>query len=242
MKKKFLAMFLVLSFACIQVVGCGSDADEKTDSSKAETEAVDDKEADADEEKEEEKEEEKKIEAKRGTIADGVYTNESFGISFPVASNMIACTDEQIAQTLSLGTDFIAEEGTYSVEDMEEAMQGAMYDTILLFSDNSSNVSVIYEDMDKSQAISLDEEQYLKALANNLESMTSMGYEVGETSTQDIGGTEFSSLTATASGFTQKYCLHQVGNYMIEFIFTYTDASQQEVEDFISSITFKSPL
>lgn len=55
MKKKFLALFLVLSFACMQVVGCGSD--EKTDSSKEKTEAVDDKEADADEE--EEKEEEK---------------------------------------------------------------------------------------------------------------------------------------------------------------------------------------
>lgn len=242
MKKKFLALFLVLSFACMQVVGCGSD--EKKDTSEKKTEAVDDKEdkEDKEDKKEEKKEEEKKIEAKRGTIADGVYTNESFGISFPVASNMIACTDEQIAQTLSLGTDMIAEEGTYSVEDMEEAMQGALYDTILLFSDNSSNVSVIYEDMDKSQAISLDEEQYLKALANNLESMTSMGYEIGETSTQNISGTEFASLTATASGFTQKYCLHQVGNYMIEFIFTYTDASQQEVEDFISSITFENPL
>ena len=31
---------------------------------------------------------------------------------------------------------------------MEDVMEGALYDTIILFSDNSSSVSVIYEDMD----------------------------------------------------------------------------------------------
>lgn len=238
MKKKIVAMCLVMSLVCVQFAACGSD--DKKDSDKK-TENVSEEKDSKEEEETEEKEEETKLNAERGTVEDGVYKNESMGISFPVADNMIVCSDEQIAQTLSIGSDLISDNSKYTAEDMEEAMKGAMYDTIILFSDNSSNVSVIYEDMDKSQAVALDEEQYLKALSNNLKSMN-MGYEIGEIAKQDIGGTEFSALTATASGFTQKYCLHQVGNYMIEFIFTYTDASQAEVEDFISSITFESPL
>ncbi len=237
MKKRILAICLALSLVCVQFAACGSDDNKDSDKK---TETTSDK-KDSKEEKKEEKKEDKKLKAERGTVENGVYKNESMGVSFPVAENMIVCSDEQIAQTLNIGSDMITDQTKYTAEDMEEAMEGAMYDTIILFSDNSSNVSVIYEDMDKSQAISLDEEQYLKALANNLESM-GMGYEVGEITKQDIGGTEFSALTATASGMTQKYCLHQVGNYMIEFIFTYTDASQAEVENFISTITFESPL
>lgn len=233
MKKKILAMCLALSLVCVQFAACGSDDNKDSDKK---TEATSDK-----KDSKEEKKEEKKLKAERGTIEDGVYKNESMGVSFPVADNMIVCSDEQIAETLNIGSDMISDQTKYTAEDMEEAMEGAMYDTIILFSDNSSNVSVIYEDLDKSQAVSLDEEQYLKALSNNLESMN-MGYEVGEISKQDIGGTEFSALTATTSGLTQEYCLHQVGNYMIEFIFTYTDASKEEVENFISTITFESPL
>lgn len=242
MKKKILAMCLAMSLVCVQFAACGSE--DKKDSDKKTEAASEEKDSEKDskeEEKTEEKKEETKIKAERGTVADGVYKNESMGVSFPVADNMIVCSDEQIAQTLSIGSDMISDNSKYTAEDMEEAMKGAMYDTIILFSDNSSNVSVIYEDMDKSQAVALDEEQYLKALSNNLTSV-GMGYEIGETTKQDIGGTEFSTLTATASGFTQKYCLHQVGNYMIEFIFTYTEASQAEVDSFISSITFESPL
>ena len=105
---------------------------------------------------------------KRGTIADGMYKNETFGVSFPVASNMIVCTDEQIAQTLDLGTEFLEDEKTYTAETMEDVMEGALYDTIILFSDNSSSVSVIYEDMDKADSIGITEEQYLKAVGNSL--------------------------------------------------------------------------
>ena len=71
-------------------------------------------------EKKDSNETDKKItDVKRGTIADGMYKNETFGVSFPVASNMIVCTDEQIAQTLDLGTEFLEDEKTYTAETME---------------------------------------------------------------------------------------------------------------------------
>lgn len=241
MKKKVAAMLVIMSLACIQLAGCGQDEKKTEDNKKTET--VEEKtEKKSETKKEEKKEETKKIaDVKRGTIADGVYKNESFGISFPVASNMIVCTDEQIAQTLDLGTDFLENQESYSAETMQEAMEGALYDTIIIFSDNSSSVSVIYEDMDKSQGISINEEQYLKAVGNSLTALD-MGYEVDEPATQDINGTEFASMTSKTSQYMQKYCIHQVGNYMIEFIFTYTDATEQEVNNFISQITFENPL
>ena len=248
MKKKIAAMLVIMSLACIQLAGCGQEEKKTEDNKKTETvenkteKKSETKKEDTKTEKKDSGEKDKKItDVKRGTIADGMYKNESFGVSFPVASNMIACTDEQIAQTLNLGTDFLENQETYTAETMEDVMEGALYDAIILFSDNSSSVSVIYEDMDKSQSISITEEQYLKAVGNSLTSLN-MGYEVEEPTTQDIGGTEFASMTSKTSQYQQKYCIHKVGNYMVEFIFTYTDATEQEVNNFISQITFENPL
>lgn len=252
MKKKIAAMLVIMSLACIQLAGCGQEEKKTEDNKKTET--VDNKtekksetnsntkKEDKKTEKKDSNETDKKItDVKRGTIVDGMYKNETFGVSFPVASNMIVCTDEQIAETLDLGTEFLEDEKTYTAETMEDVMEGALYDTIILFSDNSSSVSVIYEDMDKAQAISITEEQYLKAVGNSLAALD-MGYEVDEPTTQNIGGTEFASMTSKTSQYKQTYCIHKVGNYMIEFIFTYTDATEQEVNNFISQIAFESPL
>ena len=237
MKKKIAAMLVIMSLACIQLAGCGQEEKKTEDNKKTETvESKTEKKSETKKdnkktEKKDSNETDKKItDVKRGTIADGMYKNESFGVSFPVASNMIACTDEQIAQTLNLGTDFLENQETYTAETMEDVMEGALYDTIILFSDNSSSVSVIYEDMDKADSISITEEQYLKAVGNSLTSLN-MGYEVEEPTTQDIGGTEFASMTSKTSQYQQTYCIHKVGNYMIEFIFTYTDATEQEVNN-----------
>ena len=184
MKKKIAAMLVIMSLACIQLAGCGQEEKKTEDNKKTETvESKTEKKSETKKdnkktEKKDSNETDKKItDVKRGTIADGMYKNESFGVSFPVASNMIACTDEQIAQTLNLGTDFLENQETYTAETMEDVMEGALYDTIILFSDNSSSVSVIYEDMDKADSISITEEQYLKAVGNSLTSLN-MGYEV----------------------------------------------------------------
>lgn len=244
MKKRFLVMLCVLSFACIQFTGCGQD--EKKDSEKAktveETKETEETTAKDEEKKEQTEEETQKITAKRGMVEDGVYKNEAFGVSFPVSENLTVCTDEQIAKNLNLGQELLKEEGKYSVNDMEEVMQGAMYDTVIMFSDNRSNVSVVYENMDLSQSSGLDEEQYAKAVADMLNSMEVMNYKAGEITKQDIGGTEFTALSAKADEYNQKYFLHQVGNYMVEFIFTYTNDSEEEVENFISSISYENPL
>lgn len=241
MKKKLLAMLLVLSCVCVPVAGCGSDKKEASEDKKTEASAdKEDKKAE-DTEKEEKKEEEKKIVLERGTIEDGTYKNEAFGVSFPISEQMIVCTDEQIAQTLNLGQDLLEDGTKFTAENMEEAMEGAMYDTIILFSDNSSNMSVIYEDMEKSQGITINEDQYAKAVANMLSSMTTMNYTVGEVEKQNIGGTEFTAMTVSTDQFTQKYFIHKVDNYMIEFIFTYTDDTEQEVNDFIATISYEEP-
>ena len=140
MKKKIAAMLVIMSLACIQLAGCGQEEKKTEDNKKTETvESKTEKKSETKKdnkktEKKDSNETDKKItDVKRGTIADGMYKNESFGVSFPVASNMIACTDEQIAQTLNLGTDFLENQETYTAETMEDVMEGALYDTIILF-------------------------------------------------------------------------------------------------------------
>lgn len=231
MKKKLLALFLVASLVCASFAGCGNSESDVEDTSST---AVEENDA-------EEEEEETEIMPQRGVIADGAYTNEAFGISFPVADNLIVCTDEQIAQMLNMGQDMLAEDGTYDVEDMEEAMDGAIYDTVIMLSDNQSNVMVMYEDLEETGAIAYTEEQYAKAVANQLEAMQSMGYESQGITTESIGGTDFTVMTMGANGYSQKYYLHKVGGYMIEFITTFTEASEAEMNTFMSGVTFTDP-
>ena len=82
MKKKMLAMFLALVLVGTQFVGCGNSAgsDEEKEKNTVEQEET----------KKEEKKEE--IKPERGTVTDGVYVNEAFGVSIAIPEGWTLCS------------------------------------------------------------------------------------------------------------------------------------------------------
>lgn len=239
-KKKIFAMFLVVALAGLQLAGCGKEEKETSDKK---TETSEEKIATKKkEEKQTKKVEKKKIEAERGSITNDVYMNKVFGVNIPIPENGSAYSDEQIIQMLGIDAEILSEDKTYTAKDMEEKMEGVVYDAVILLSDEASNVSVIYENKEKSPMGDKTEEEYAKENAKQLEEADGYGY-VGEgISKETIGGTEFTVLSMKTDYYAQKYYLHTAGDYVIEFIVTYTDETKKEAEDLMSAVIFNKTL
>lgn len=266
MKHKFLTLFLSLVLTVSTLLtGCSSDA-EKTltadaasesgeeteeieekaeDEEKAEEEAEKEAKKEAEEatekkeEAEKEEAEEETIEASRGTITDGMFVNETFGIAFAVTDDMTVFSDEQMLEALGVGSDIMADDGVANAKQIEEALQGTMYDAMIMFSDNSSNVSVSYENMDiTSKGIYFDEEQYGQMLINMLGQMSSIQYDVVDENTIELGGKEYYCLKLSADYngiiLEQTYLCRRQDNYMIDIIISSQEGSQIE-EEFLDS-------
>lgn len=240
-KKKFFTMFLVMVFAGLQITGCGKE--EKKENSDKKTEITEEKtETTKEKTSTKEEEEEKKVEAKRGSITDDVYMNEVFGVNIPIPENATVYSDEQIVQMLGLDANILSEDKVYTAKDMEEKMEGVVYDAVIVFSDEASNVSVIYENREKSPMGDKTEEEYAEENAKQLEAAEGYGYIREGISKEKVGGTEFTVLAMKTDYYSQKYYLHTMDNYVIEFIVTYTEETKQEAEDLMSTIIFNKIL
>lgn len=261
MKRKFLTLFLSLVLAASTILtGCSSDAEkvstEDTTSESgeeiqeieetAETEEEAEEEPEAEEEAEKEETEEKTIEATRGIITDSMFVNETFGIVFKVTDDMTILSDEQMLEALGVGSDVMVEDGVASAKQIEQALQGTMYDVMIMFSDNASNVSVSYDNMDITcKGIYYDEEQYGQVLINMLGQMSSIQYDVVDESTIELGGKEYYRLKMSADyngvKLEQTYLCRRQDNYMISIIISSQEGSQIE-EEFFDSIVDPSSI
>lgn len=253
MKKKLLVLVMMTTLAASTILtSCGgsskpaaSASAESTQAESEQTESVSESEPEATPEATEEPEatpeatsEAASIEATRGVVENGVFTNSTFGISFPVSSDMVAYTDEQIAQMLGMGSDVVAENGLYSAEQMEQAMQGSIYDAMFVMADGSSNVSIVYENMDvTANGIYYNEDQYLQVVGSQLSQMSSPAYTVGEPSKITLGGKEYARVDMTTdAGYSQTYCVRAQDNYMTAFIYTCMNGSEASRDAFFASV------
>lgn len=227
MKKKMLAMFLALVLVGTQFVGCGNSAgsDEEKEKNTVEQEET----------KKEEKKEE--IKPERGTVTDGVYVNEAFGVSIAIPEGWTLCSDEKLLEKTSMSESFLKEDGTYDAEDMLEENQGEFYDMHAGAPEDFVDVIVTYCDLEENLGQVISEKEYLEMLKEVMDGIE--GYEIEEATTQDINGTEVSVLTVTMDGnyFEKTYC-HKVGNYMAVIDIIYENDTQQIVEDVVSGIKF----
>lgn len=235
----FLAAILMMAL----VTGCGSskgdeklaELDEKVQNTE-ETSTSKTKKKAATTTKKKADTEEKVLELVRGTITDGVYQNTSTQIQIPLQEGMIAYSDEEIVNLLDLGKEMISESGAYSIADMEERMQGAMYDAVLWFADGESNVAIIYENTTVSKQESQDAKSYAETLKSELSKVEELSFEVGEVTEETIDNKKFAVVPVHVGDFAQKYYVCQCENYMIEFIFTYTQETESQVEALIQDI------
>ena len=243
MRKKLIAL-LAAAVMTVSFAGCGDKKEDTTaTTTEATTEATDTEATDTEATGSEPVEGSTEVDipeltAERGTIENGVFTNNAFKISFPIADDYTVLTDEQIAESMSLGAEMVAENGTISAEAYEEATNGSIYDLMFTFADGQSNVSVTYINMAAMGASGYTAEAYADALKTQLETMTSPVYTVEEPTNETYGGQEYVCISAaTNQGASQKALLRTAGDYMIMITITYLDSTPELVTDFLNSFT-----
>lgn len=179
----------------------------------------------------------------KGIVEDGYYTNETFGIRFPITDNMNVMSQKEMEAVQGIGNEYIEEEGIISKEQIEKAGSKTLYDLAVYLDDGLSSISVCYENMSMTNGgmAQVDEEMYGKALRFTLSLLEGMDYEFKEDGTETMGGKEYYRMdfdvNAIGIDAHQIYIFRKEGDYMISIIITYQDGMEQEIDDFLDSVT-----
>lgn len=180
--------------------------------------------------------EKKTLELIRGVIENGMYTNSSIKLSFPVSDDMMVFTDEQIAQAAGISMDAMSETGVVTPEQMELATEGTVYDAMILFPDMESNLIICCENMDiTGNGLRFSAEQYSKIVDVQSKQLYD-DYEVIDSQTVELGGLEYIRKEISFQGQKQVFLIRQVENYMVAMILTVSSEGEQLADDFMNSI------
>lgn len=162
-----------------------------------------------------------KAELSRGNVSGNKYTNEFLGFTFTAPDSWVYSTDEEIAAAMNLGME------NFLDENYKKALENnpSVYDMMVVDSVTRSNITVAYENLEKSFASNITVDQYISALKTQLNSVSSIKYTfTDKTEKVSLGETEFtrSVCEATAYGvsMTQAYYLYKIDGYMAVVIVT----------------------
>ena len=178
-----------------------------------------------------------------GAVEDGFYVNETFGIRFPITDNMSIMSAGDMEAVQGIGNEYLENEGIVSSEQMEKSSNGTLYDLAIYLEDGVFNSSVCYEDLDITNGgiVNPDEERYGKILRYTLSRLEGFDYEFLEDSSITLGGRDYYRMDfdVNAMGIDahQIYIFRREENYMTSFIITYQDGMEQQIENFLNSIT-----
>lgn len=151
----------------------------------------------------------------RGTIDGDVYTNEYLGFQFTKPSTWYYSTDEEMAALMNMSVDMFLDE-RYKVL-LEN--NPAIYDMRASDAVTGSGIFVIYENLEKSFATNITEEQYIDAVKRQLAAADGFTVDMDdEVTVVKLGETEFkrvcSTMTAYGTKITQVYYIRKTGEYM----------------------------
>ena len=204
MKKTLKNMLIILLTASMLflLVGCGNK-EESTTNNITNEEAT----------------EEKKVEFSMGEWNDNVYTNEFLGLKFKLPEGWTYASDEEIADMMNLGTEFLNDDQKVAAEVSK--LTSAYY-MVANDPNTGNNVSIISE----KPVMEVSTENYMNQLKAQLSAVESINYEIGETSKEKIADREYDTLTASASmsgvKMLQKYYIYKMDKYFIGIITTST--------------------
>ena len=200
----FLALIMLLSFA-----GCSESGE------KIETEVV-------------------TITPERGTVSEGVYENETFGVSFEFGEGWDILSDEEIAAAMGLAAEEIYGEGA-------EITGGNIYDFYGTKNETGARVSINYENLETFSEIT-DANGYLEiVMANLIASGADSGIVDAIISNVTLGEKEVPCLDIVieydGTEIYQKLIVSQTGSWMSTV--TIASFSEGELSELIGKISFK---
>lgn len=205
---KRLISFLLILVMIVMLVGCNSGASDQTTTTTTTADCGSSNEP-------------QKTELSRGKMEGDVYKNDYLGFQFKKPATWIYYTDEEIAQLLNFTVDSILN------ENFKETLENnpLIYDMMVVDLLTNTNIGVSYENLSKSFASNITEEQYILALKQqiaNLPSMTAVFSD--EIEKVKLGNTDFTRITCETTAYgvtmTQVYYLNKTDNYMCSVIVT----------------------
>ena len=200
----FLALIMLLSFA-----GCSEGSE------KAETEVI-------------------KITPERGTVSEGVYENETFGVSFEFGEGWYILSDEEIATAMGVAAEEIYGEGAEITGDN-------IYDFYGVKNETNATVSINYEDLGTIGTMT-DANYYLETVMTNLiANGADSGIVDAIISNVTLGEKEVPCLHIVfefgGSKIYQKLIVSQTGTWMSTV--TVASLSEDELSELVNKVSFK---
>lgn len=232
MKKKLLLLSTIATLA-FAICGCDSKDSGEIKSEPTSEEATTEATTEAQDVSEQ------YMEPIRGAVTDGVYTNESIKVSFPIQDNWYVCSDAEIAQIVGISASEVSDNTNMTVEQFEAATAGTVYDIVFYFSDMQSNVNITFTDLSKlGQFATLPVDKYAELSLSQLESMTGVDYTFDETTHETYGGAEYVCINAhTNQGYDQRILMKKENGQMVCITLTYISELEGETQEFLNSFT-----
>lgn len=183
---------------------------------------------------EEEKTENKEIVPERGTVSEGVYENETFGVSFEFGDGWYILSDEEIATAMGVAAEEIYGEGAEITGDN-------IYDFYGVKNETNATVSINYEDLGTIGTMT-DANYYLETVMTNLiANGADSGIVDAIISNVTLGEKEVPCLHIVfefgGSKIYQKLIVSQTGTWMSTV--TVASLSEDELSDLVGKVSFK---
>lgn len=198
--KSLLIIFLIASMLFV-LTGCGKEEEKTIDDNTANEQPA----------------QEQKVEFSMGEWNNNVYTNDFLGLTFNLPEGWTYSSDEQIAEMMNLGAEFLNDDQKVAAE---VAKLTSAYYMVANDPNTGNSVSIISE----KPAMEFTTEYYLNQVKTQLGAVESMSYEIGDISKEKVAGREYDIITATTtiSGieFTQKYYVYKMDKYFVSIIAT----------------------
>lgn len=170
----------------------------------------------------------------RGTVENGIYKNEAFGVTFSAGENWYFLTDSEIAVSMGVAAEEIYGEGTEIVGDH-------IYDVYCVENTTGGTVSINYEDLGTIGGMT-DANYYLETVMTTLLSSGAKdGVVDSSIANIKIGGYEVPCLDIVLeyAGTTiyQKVIVKQSGSWMATA--TLASLSEDEINSLVEMLSFE---
>ena len=146
--KKATALFMALVFI-ISLAACSKNNNSDGGASKSDQGVTS-------ESKESNSVAEEKVKISRGVVANGVYTNDSMGITIAPGDGWTFLSDDEMATLYGISSDLFTEDAAAKLEN-----SSIVYD-MYCHNDEGSSISVNFENINLFAGLILDEKSYLE--------------------------------------------------------------------------------
>lgn len=168
----------------------------------------------------------------KGTLTENGWESEWLGLRFTAPEGMVMSTEEELAETMGIGQEILAQD--FTEQQLAYAELATVYE--MMCSDAmGSNVILMAEKL----PMTLTADQYIEILANQMTSVTAVQYEVkSDDEVVTIGGIEFNKLACAADyegvSLCQDYYITIKDNRAVALAVTYTDATADVSESILN--------